>query len=373
MNIGIDLLYVKHGKVGGIESYIRNLMNGLIKYSPNNFNYYLFTSKDNTEYFNDYYKNNHFYNIVCNVESKNVSKRLIWESCFLDFKAKKNNIDLMFIPVYNKPFFTVNNIPYITVIHDLQLLHYPNYFSIKKRLWMKMSWKNALITSKYVIAISNFVKQDIINNFNINNNKIKVIYNPIIKSNKKINFDIVSKKYNIEKEKYFYTVSSMEPHKNLQILLQIIKILKNNIENIPKKLVISGVGGTNEKKLLDKIKELDLQEDIILTGFISNEERDCLYKNAKIFLFPSTFEGFGMPPIESLMYGTPVVTTRCASIPEVTQGKAIYVDDYNNPQEWIDKIKLGMNQNKVVVNFDKYNLKSVTLNYIKLFKQLSDK
>jgi glycosyltransferase involved in cell wall biosynthesis len=370
LNIGIDLLYVKHNKVGGIESYIRNLMDGFVKYADDKFKFYLFTSLDNYQSFTNYFDSSNFNNILCNIESNKVAKRLIWETLHIDSLAKRNNIDLMFIPVYNKPFFTFSGIPYITVIHDLQILHYPQYFSRVRLNWMKLSWKNALKTSKKIIAISNYVKNDIIDSFKADPKKINVIYNPIV-INKNlevhINFKLLEDKYDIKKNDYFYTVSSMAPHKNLITLLKVVNIINNKNIDLPNKLVITGIGGDSKDKILKFINKYNLKNNVIITGFIPNEQRDCLYKNARTFLFSSTFEGFGMPPIEALINGVPVVTTRCTSIPEVTENKAIYVDDPLDTNEWIEKIKIAINKVWMVEQFNNYNLKNITMNYLNEF------
>jgi glycosyltransferase involved in cell wall biosynthesis len=374
LNIGIDLLYVKHNKVGGIESYIRNLMDGFMEYADDKFKFYLFTSLDNCESFTNYFKNPNFNNVLCNIESNRVAKRLIWETLHIDSLAKRNNIDLMFIPVYNKPFFTFSGIPYVTVIHDLQILHYPQYFSKIRFNWMKLSWKNTLRTSKKIIAISNFVKNDIINNFHIDSKKIDIIYNPIvINKNLKdndIEFNQLENKYNIEKNKYFYTVSSMAPNKNLITLLKVIyDICIKNI-HLPNKLVITGIGGDSRNKLLKFIEKYNLENNVVITGFISNEERDSLYRNCRTFLFPSIFEGFGMPPVEALINGIPVVTTKCTSIPEVTENKGVYVDNPFDIDEWIKKIKIAVNKNQNKEHFCKYNLKNVSKSYLQKFIEI---
>jgi len=281
---------------------------------------------------------------------------------------------LMFIPVYSKPLIRNRGIKYVITIHDLQALHYPEYFSKIKNMWLKFSWKQCAKTADKIIAISNFVKNDIEKQLGVESNKVSVIYNPIIKAERKINFDYVSNKYGIKSKEYFYTVSSLLPHKNLPVLLQMISKTKKNQIDIPSKLLISGVGGKSESEIKKMINELGISENIVLTGFISDEERDVLYENAKAFLFPSIFEGFGMPPIEALMLGTPVVTTKETSIPEVTQNKAIYVNNPFSVDEWIEKIKnidSKIIESKIV--FECYDLEYCTKQYISYFKNIFNK
>ena len=131
MLIGIDLLWVRPGINGGTESAIRNLMNGFGSYDDKN-EYILFAGKDTAESFSDYEKYPNMRIEVCDTECLKRIKRIAWENTKLDKLARKLGVELMFIPVYSKP-NSLNEkkggIPYITVIHDLQALHFPEYFS----------------------------------------------------------------------------------------------------------------------------------------------------------------------------------------------------------------------------------------------------
>jgi glycosyltransferase involved in cell wall biosynthesis len=248
------------------------------------------------------------------IKSEKVYSRIVKENLLLDKYAKKEQVDLMFVPVYSKPLFKNKKIPYITTIHDLQALHYPEYFSRHKYLWLKFAWKRCAKTSDKIVAISNFVKKDIAEKLDIPLEKISVIYNPITGLEKIAEFKSIKDKYDITEKSYYYTVSSLFPHKNLKTLLYVIKKLKDESSDVPKKLLISGIGGKSKNEIVNLISKLDIEKEVILTGFISDEERNSLYKSAKIFLFPSIFEGFGMPPIEAMMLGTPVITTKLSTI-----------------------------------------------------------
>ena len=177
MNIGVNTLWLKHKKVGGIESYFFNLLNGLLKVDKINM-YYLIVSKENSNLFEKYNNYSNVMIIYCNVKSNKVIKRLIYENIYIDKIAKNNKVDVMFNPVYSKPLLTTKKIPYVTTIHDLQALHYPEYFSKLKVIWLKFSWRRAVKSSRKVIAISDFVKEDIIDKYNICKEKICTIYNP---------------------------------------------------------------------------------------------------------------------------------------------------------------------------------------------------
>lgn len=217
-----------------------------------------------------------------------------------------------------------------------------------------------------ILAISNWVKTDVEQKYH--RNDIKVIYNPIlVKKEDVLDFDDLREKYEIEQNKFFYTVSQMIPHKNLVTLIRMMnKIIQSN-EELPHKLVVSGVNGSAAIELKKMIAEKKLENNIILTGFVSNEERNTLYQNCHTFLFPSIFEGFGMPPVEAMLFGNRVVTTRCASIPEVTQGKAIYVENPFDENEWITKIKLNVQEGKM--DFSVYAPENISRQYLQVLKE----
>lgn len=374
MKIGIDLLWVKVGKIGGGESYIRNLLEGFYNFADENkFSFALFLAKDNHYSFDKYVNKSNFRKVILPVKSEKVYSRIIKENLLLDKYAKKEQVDLMFVPVYSKPLSKNKKIPYIITIHDLIALHYPEYPSRDKYLWLKFAWKRCAKTSDKIVAISNFVKKDISEKLNIPLGKISVIYNPITGLEGIAEFEAIKDKYDIIEKSYYYTVSSLSPHKNLKTLLYVIKKLKDENSNVPKKLLISGIGGKSKNEIVTLISKLDIEKEVILTGFISNEERNSLYKNAKIFLFPSIFEGFGMPPIEAMLLGTPVITTKLTSIHEVTQGKAYYVEDPYSVDEWVRLIKyVNENNNHKTETFKEYELKNITNQYLNLFKEMAN-
>lgn len=370
MILGIDLLWVRHEKVGGIESYIRNLLDGLTTLTRN-YKIYLFVSLDNWKTFEKYSKFEDVKLIICNINSENVGKRIIWQNLHLGKMLKANNVDVCFEPYYCKPVLGVSSVKWITTIHDLQALHYPEYFSKFKVAWMKFSWKNAIKSSNTIIAISQFVKNDICKNYNVDEDKIKVIYNPIlIDKNNVLDKDKCLSKYGVSPYGYYFTVSSLLPHKNLRTLIEVMKYIRDNEIDLPKKLIISGVGGKSKKELLSLIDEYNLNQNIILTPFIEDAERNTLYKFCKTFLFPSIFEGFGMPPVEAMAFERPVVCCNKTSLGEATQGKADYVNDPFDPKDWIDHMKKVQFRK---IDFNKYLIDNIAKDYSRQFIELYEK
>ena len=174
----------------------------------------------------------------------------------------------------------------------------------------------------------------------------------------------------MEQGQYDYCVSSMLPHKNLTTLLRTVELRRR--QGKPCTLVLSGVGGRHED-FDAEVERLNIGDIIINTGFVSDEERDCLYDHCRLFLFPSIFEGFGMPPIEAMRRGKRVVMTRESCLEEVTQGKAVYVDSPYDAADWSRKMDIALEERPEIQTFERYEPKNVAAEYIKVFNSLSAK
>ena len=368
LKCAIDLLWVRPKQVGGIESVARNLLDGFMKLKYD-FEFWLLVSKDNVDSFRHYSDDNRFHIEVCDVLSSNVGSRIIWQNLHLGRKIKSLGLNKCFEPYYCKPVLGTKGIKFLTIIHDLQAMHYPEYFSKGKVIWMKFSWWNAVRTSKIIIAISDYVRKDILNHYRIDPTKIFTIYDPItVDMNDIADKELIKEKYGVEIDGFFFTVSSLLPHKNITTLLDVMKKIKEENLNQPKKLIVSGVGGKSRDSLMKKIKDYSLNDNVILTPFIENNERNALYKYSKAFLFPSVFEGFGMPPIEAMMLGTAVVTTRKTCLEEVTQGKANYVNDPYSIDEWIKRI-IECKKSEAL-DFMQYEIKRIAKKYYDLMQAM---
>ncbi len=373
--IAIDLLWVRPGKVGGTEVYIRNLLDGFLELTGD-FHFVLLVSKDNADTFSHYTKDSRFELLIANTVSANIGGRIIWQYLHQNRFLKKNGLTTCFVPVYCRPFFN-GGITYINTIHDIQAYHFPKYHPFHENFYSFVTWFAASKFSRYIITTSEYVKEDIVKNFGFKEERITVLPIPVIvDKNETVPFEELAKRYDIEKDGYYYTVSQNIPHKNFVTLIKVIAEIKKRQEKsdpscvgLPTKLLVSGISGNASGDVSKLIDELDVRENIIQTGYISNAEKNTLTKNAKAFLFPSYFEGFGIPPVEAMILGQRVITTIATSIPEVTLGKAEYVEDYLNPEAWIEVMVKGKGtQNDSNGCFLCYEKNNLAERYLKMLK-----
>jgi glycosyltransferase involved in cell wall biosynthesis len=378
LRIGIDLLWVRvnpdgRPAAGGTVSYITNILDGFLQYPSidgTEENFYLYICEDAEHIFEKYYNDHRFHKRICPVKSSKQWKRILWENLHLNGIGRRDKLDLWYIPVYSRPLMLSRQIPDVTVIHDLVSLHYPENFSRARAGFFNLSWKCDAAKSAHIVVISRYVREDFISRFKVDSEKVSVIYDPIIIKNSDMNFDVLADRYNIKKGHFLYTVSAIVKHKNLLTILKAVRVLKNDDPEV--KLVISGVISDNtDGEIRNFIEQNDIKDNIIYTGRVPDSERDCLYDNCSIFLFPSVFEGFGMPAIEAMERGVPVITTKKTALYEVTQGQAVYVNDPYDEQEWARRIReMSAYTPEYHADFERYELEHIIGQYRKLFNKI---
>jgi len=251
-----------------------------------------------------------------NVITFGKSKGYFWEQIMLPlfFKKRKNYI---LVNLQNSaPIFCKNQ---IVTLCDIKYIHYPQCCSFISKTTLRIIVPRVLKNCMYVITISDFSKKEICDFYKINTNKVSVIY---CGSFIKYNNESIKKK--IENEKYILTVSTLNYHKNFDGLLDAFNQIKDS--NVFLYIVGEFTNNYNLKHLLLKIKQ---NNRIKYLGRVDDEKLIKLYQNAFTFIYPSFYEGFGMPTLEAQACGCPVISSNQASLPEVLQNSALYFNPYN--------------------------------------------
>jgi len=214
-------------------------------------------------------------------------------------------------------------------IYDLSYLAHPEFAEKKNLTLLKKFVPVSIEKATKIITISKFSKSQIIKHFKVPEDKIFVIYpaaNEEFKPLSNLDREKVKRKYKLEKDFILY-LGTLEPRKNVETLIKAyneLPLIKEEFD-----LVIAGERGWLYSNIFKLVKKLYLEDKIKFLGYVSDQERVLLYNLATVFVFPSFYEGFGMPPLEAMACGTPVICSNTSSLPEVCEDAALYIDPYN--------------------------------------------
>ncbi len=325
MRIGIDARSL--AIEGGVKTYLINLINELSKLDKTNQYYLYYDSKKCLGTFN--YKN--FKEIL--LENKNKLLIPFWEQITLRNQIIKDELDIFHGPKNTIPLFLPKKIMLIVTVLDLTPFILSGEMKFIDELFWKLFLPLSVKKANKVICISNATKNDLINLIGTNKEKINVIYLGTPKIGKNC-------KKKISKN-YFLIVGALRPRKNIERILfafnDFLKINKNF------KLIIVGKNLNNSVKIKNIVDKLNLNEKVNFVGVISQSKLNNFYSNSTAYLYPSLYEGFGLPILEAQALSCPVITSNISSMPEIAGNGAIMV----NPRS-ISDITLAME--KIVKN-----------------------
>lgn len=254
--------------------------------------------------------------------------------------------DIVIEPSHFGPFNLPKKIKRITVIHDLTPILYPEYHKRLGRLLQKLFLSLILKNANLIIANSKNTKSDLEKFYPISKGKTVYIYLGINKGFKIEPFTNELKLKLGTKHPYLLFLGTIEPRKNISLLLDAFNSLKEK-EIINHKLVIGGGGGWKNENIYEKIESHPYLKDIILLGFVEKENLNSLYSNADLFIYPSFYEGFGFPPLEAMSCGTKSLIPYNSSLKEIGEGiSSFYYEQTTESLEQgiIDALSLKFNQ-----------------------------
>ncbi len=273
----------------------------------------------------------------------------LWTQLGLAAECLVNPPDVLFIPAHTMPVVRWPSLKTVVTIHDLGAEFLPQYHKFPQKLYLNKSTVYAVKNATKIIAVSEATKTDLIKKMHCDIEKITVIPEAydnqvykIITDNEKI--ENVFKKYNLP-EQIILFVGTIQPRKNILRALKAFAIAKKE-GKIPHTFVLVGKKGWLNEEIYEFPKKEGIEKYVRFLGFVPSEEVSLLLNKAEIFLFPSLFEGFGIPLLEAMACGCPVITSKSSSMPEVVGEAALLI----NPTDEIEIsqviINLLKNKNK---------------------------
>ncbi len=343
MKILIDFSQIPLEKVG-VGVYASNLLAKISQLDQKN-NYYVLMQDD--EDLASAIKNNKNFKII-KVKSQFFRKfilRCFLEHIYIPYLAIKYKITLIHSLHYSFPVLAFTK--KVVTVHDLTFFKFPESHTFIKRHYFRSFIYLAAFFADKIITDSNSTSMDFLQRFKINSQRIKTIYlgkDELFKPNlDESKIEAVKSKYNITKD-YFLFLGTIEPRKNIKnLILAFDKLLK---ENNNYQLVIAGKKGWDYEGIFSLVEELHLGSKVIFTGFIDEKDKPYLICGAKIFIYPSIYEGFGIPVLEALACGVPTITSNISSLPEVAGNAAMLINPLNM-EELYSSIKKLLNDDGI--------------------------
>lgn len=251
-----------------------------------------------------------------NWEIKIIRWPRLWTQAGLSLELLFHPVDTLFIPAHIVPFLYVKRS--VVTIHGLEYEFIPESYSLFDRIYMRWSIKLSCRRAKKVIAVSENTKNDLMRMYGISGKKIEVVYEGYEREKidpKKVEGKIRSR-FKVRNSKFLLFLGRIEFRKNIVGIIKSFEILKDKYK-IPHKLVLAGGLGYGYENIVKEANESRYKDDIVLTGYVEGGDKWKLLKNSDVFLFPTFYEGFGLPILEAQSLGVPVVVANNSSIPEV--------------------------------------------------------
>ncbi len=331
MRIGINLLGLLPNVSGGIEFYVRNLLLALTEIDTFN-QYYFFTNLENHDTF-DLQRAN-VQRVKVNTRTRPQIVRIAWEQFYLPLQATRLRLDVLHSPSYTWPVFS--RVPGVVTICDMLYKVYPEFIGQPKLMFWRLFVPWSANRCRKVLTISESSKQDIVRYLHIAPEKVvvtplaldKQLDSPRQPTEQEIAQACV--KHGVRRP-YILNVGGVGRHKNSISLVGALDALHRRPATKTLALVITGNDYGAKKEIESAVAALDLGEFVCLPGYVAKDDLPALYAGALAYASPSYFEGFGLTLLEAMAYGTPVVTSDRASLPEVSGDAAFIVnpDDLN--------------------------------------------
>jgi len=381
MKVGVDVRVLMDKYYSGVSEYTANLLKAIFELDKED-SYKLFFNSfhDQSERLGKWNKDN------AELVGLNIPNKIfnyIFQKTLSYPKLDKilGGVDVFWSPHFNFTKLSQDTKKVITV-HDLSFLRYPEFFSARKNFWHKsLGIKKTLLKADKIIAVSENTKNDIVELLGINEDKVQVIYsgNNVVKKEVKVEDvqEFLAKK-KISGRMLLY-LGTIEPRKNIINLIKAYNSLRKSGEEYNDvKLVLAGASGWKNRLTYREWQMSPYKNDIRFLGYVNQFEKDILYSQASLFVYPSFYEGFGFPPLEAMTYGIPVISANVSSLPEVVSDAALMINPYEFT-EICDAFKLVLNNedlrnsliSKGLKRAEEFTWEKTAREYLDVFKKLS--
>ena len=298
MKIGVNSRIYQNSE-SGIPYYVKLLYANILKIDD--INHYIFFQTNKTK-------------VLGNTRTISLPNNLLGNSFFdsllVNSLSARENIDVFHGTSFSLPLVRDTNVRYVLTIHDLAFLTFPEFYSRIYKTYFGFIVKHSLQNADTVVCDSECTRRDVLNFFNIPEDKVKTVLLGVNET-----FLNITKKKSLINERYFFSITTHPKRKNILRVLEAMSASKLLREM---KYVVAGlISKRHLEELFFVISELNLQNNVIIRGYVSEEELISLYQNAEFMVYPSLYEGFGFPILEAMASSCPVISSNTSSLVEL--------------------------------------------------------
>ncbi len=324
MDIGIVSSFIDEFS-GGIGVYTHQILKNLNQIDKENAYYPIHYLEKNL----DVYSHNNEIIIPKNRFVTGCGSNMLWRYFTLPLHLKKFSLDVIHDPYELGAFIFGGSFRKIITVHDLTPLLFPTLFKRIDVMFHRLLLKKTVNNADKIITVSYHTKKDLIKHLNVSEDKIKVIYNGKDARFQPLNFRETYKvrgKYRLPNH-FILSVGGLHPIKNIPRLLKAYCLSRR--DGLEHKLVIVGMVMDKAGEIFQALKVLKLEDQVIFTGKVPDDDLAAIYNAADLFIYPCLYAGFGLPPLEAMSTGTPVITSYNSSLPEVVGDAGLLINPYD--------------------------------------------
>ncbi len=326
MNIAVQCADLEDSRVDGTRVYIWQLLRRFGRFSPQN-DFFLYHRKS----FNPALTPPRFDNYHRRRLPDTYS---LWTQTRFARQLFQDLPDVLWMPMHALPFVLPSRTKTVVTVHDLAFKIFPQHFTYRDRLAQNILTDHAVYRADKLIAVSEATKKDLLRFYpRLNPEKVFVVHHGFdaeifARRYEPEKVSRILRRYGLLEESYFLYTGALQPRKNL---VRLIKAFEKSVREygVEGKLVLAGLPGWLPERIFSAVENSPFKDRIVLTGGVSFQDLAVLLQKARIFVFPSLYEGFGLPILEAFAAGTPVVTADNSSLPEVAGDSALYCEAQN--------------------------------------------